>query len=196
MGIYQGNDLKRTSSGSTRTQSSRLAEPLWTDPGFKKKSGIGVRELICTCILPPPPIFFFFFNQAQAGNEPSNLPPRFSQARKKPSPPLRKWVYSSQPYHDSTLSLSLDLSSKPASSSLRSSSLSGPCCGRQPGYYPFSSRFDKLNLWLVLGATHLSRSGSGVSRISFRKKQTWCKFRRRGGFVFFFFFFFFVSTAS
>ena len=36
--IYQGNELTRNSSGNTRSQSSQLAEPLWTDPGVK--SGI------------------------------------------------------------------------------------------------------------------------------------------------------------
>ena len=39
-----GNELTRYSSGNTRSQSSQLAEPLWTDPGLK--SGISVRELI------------------------------------------------------------------------------------------------------------------------------------------------------
>ena len=33
----------RISSGNTRSQSSQLAEPLWTDPSLK--SGISVREL-------------------------------------------------------------------------------------------------------------------------------------------------------
>ena len=33
-------------SGNTRSQSSQLAEPLWTDPGLN--SGISVRELIST----------------------------------------------------------------------------------------------------------------------------------------------------
>ena len=35
-----GNELTRNSSGSTRLQSSQLAEPLWTDPGLKS-------ELVC-----------------------------------------------------------------------------------------------------------------------------------------------------
>ena len=30
-----GNELTRNSSGNTRSQSSQLAEPLWTDPGLK-----------------------------------------------------------------------------------------------------------------------------------------------------------------
>ena len=33
-------------SGNILTQSSQLAEPLWTDPGLK--SGISVRELVFT----------------------------------------------------------------------------------------------------------------------------------------------------
>ena len=41
-----GNELKRNSSGKTRSQSSQLAEPLLTDPGLK--SGISLRELIST----------------------------------------------------------------------------------------------------------------------------------------------------
>ena len=41
-----GNELTRNSSGNTWSQSSQLAEPLWTDPGLK--SGISVRELIFT----------------------------------------------------------------------------------------------------------------------------------------------------
>ena len=43
-GNLSGNELTRDSSGSTRSQSSQLAEPMWTDPGLK--SGISVRELI------------------------------------------------------------------------------------------------------------------------------------------------------
>ena len=39
-----GHELTRNSSGNTRSQSSQLAEPLWTDPGLT--SGISVRELI------------------------------------------------------------------------------------------------------------------------------------------------------
>ena len=45
-GNLSGNELTRNSSGKTRSQSSQLAEPLWTDPGLK--SGISVRELIST----------------------------------------------------------------------------------------------------------------------------------------------------
>ena len=45
-GNLSGNEFTRNSSGYTRSQSSQLAEPLWTDPGLK--SGISVRELIST----------------------------------------------------------------------------------------------------------------------------------------------------
>ena len=41
-----GNELTRNSSGNTRSQSSELAEPLWTDSDLK--SGISLRELIST----------------------------------------------------------------------------------------------------------------------------------------------------
>ena len=46
VGTFQGNGFTRSSSGNAQPQSSRLAEPLWTNPGLK--SGIGVRELIST----------------------------------------------------------------------------------------------------------------------------------------------------
>ena len=39
-----GNELTRNSSGNTRSHSSQLAEPLWTDPALK--SEIRARELI------------------------------------------------------------------------------------------------------------------------------------------------------
>ena len=39
-----GEEFPCNSSGNTQSQSSQLAEPLWTDPGLK--SGISVRELI------------------------------------------------------------------------------------------------------------------------------------------------------
>ena len=41
-----GNELTRNSSGNTWSQSSQLAEPLWTDPGLK--SAISLCELIST----------------------------------------------------------------------------------------------------------------------------------------------------
>ena len=45
-GNLSGNELTRNSSGNTRSQSSQIAEPLWTDPGLK--SGISLRGLIST----------------------------------------------------------------------------------------------------------------------------------------------------
>ena len=44
VGIYQENELTRSSSGNIQPQSSRLTEPLWTDPGIK--GGISVHEPI------------------------------------------------------------------------------------------------------------------------------------------------------
>ena len=46
--IYQGNELACNSSGNTLTQSSKHAEPMWTDPDLQ--SGIGVRELFSALI--------------------------------------------------------------------------------------------------------------------------------------------------
>ena len=46
VGTYQENELTRNSSGNTPSQSSQLAEPLWTDPGLKR--GISVHKLIST----------------------------------------------------------------------------------------------------------------------------------------------------
>ena len=43
-GNLSGNELTQNSSGNTQSQSSQLAEPLWTDPGLK--SGIGLHKLI------------------------------------------------------------------------------------------------------------------------------------------------------
>ena len=43
-GNLSRNELIRYSSGNTRSQSSQLAEPLWTD--HAPKIGISVRELI------------------------------------------------------------------------------------------------------------------------------------------------------
>ena len=45
-GNLLGNELTHNSSGNTRSQSSQLAEPLWTDPGLK--SWVSLRELIST----------------------------------------------------------------------------------------------------------------------------------------------------
>ena len=45
-GNLSGNELTCNFSGNTRPQSSKLAEPLWIDPGLQ--SGINVYELIST----------------------------------------------------------------------------------------------------------------------------------------------------
>ena len=45
-GNLSGNELTLNSSGNTQSQSSQLAEPLWTKPGLE--SGISLRELIST----------------------------------------------------------------------------------------------------------------------------------------------------
>ena len=45
-GNLSGNELTRNSLENSRSQSSQLAEPLWTDPGLK--SGIIVRKQIST----------------------------------------------------------------------------------------------------------------------------------------------------
>ena len=45
-GNLSGNELPRNLSGNTRSQSSQLTEPLWTDSGIK--SGISLHELIST----------------------------------------------------------------------------------------------------------------------------------------------------
>ena len=46
VGLLSGNEFTRDSSGINRSQSSQLAEPLWTDPGLK--SGTSAHELIST----------------------------------------------------------------------------------------------------------------------------------------------------
>ena len=86
-GNLSGNELTRNSSGNTRSQSSQLAEPLWTDPYVK--SGISLRELIPTIKKKQ--------KNSQAGNELSNVFPKSSHARKKPPPsPLYLYFYSSE----------------------------------------------------------------------------------------------------
>ena len=75
MGTCQENELARNSSGNIRPQSSRLAEPQWTDSGVK--NGTSVRELIST----------HTHTKVQAGNEWSNISQEFSRAKKKPPPP-------------------------------------------------------------------------------------------------------------
>ena len=74
-GNLSGNELTRNSSGNTRSQSSQLTQPLWTDSGLK--CGISVRELIST------------FKKGQAGNDLLNILPKSSHARKKPLPPTK-----------------------------------------------------------------------------------------------------------
>ena len=74
-GNLSGNELTRKPSGNTRSQSSQLAEPLWTDLG--QKSRISMRELISTLKKK---------KKAQAGNEWLNILPKSLQARKKPPP--------------------------------------------------------------------------------------------------------------
>ena len=73
-GNLSGNELTRNLSGNTRSQSSQLAEPPWTD--LDLKNGISVRDLVSTKKK----------KKAQAGNELSNILPKSSQARKKPPP--------------------------------------------------------------------------------------------------------------
>ena len=46
VGIFSGNELTRNSPRNTQSQSSQLAETLWTDPGLK--SGVSLWELIST----------------------------------------------------------------------------------------------------------------------------------------------------
>ena len=73
VGTYQ-----ETSSHATRSQSSHLAEPLWTDPGLK--SWIIVRELISTKKNKKQKNKK---TKPQKGNELSNILPKSSHARKK-----------------------------------------------------------------------------------------------------------------
>ena len=80
-GNLSGNELTRNSSGNTRSQSSQLAKPLWADPSIK--SGISVRELISTLKRKKKKKKK---RKRQAGNELSNILPKFSHARKKSLP--------------------------------------------------------------------------------------------------------------
>ena len=73
VGTYQENELTRNSSGNTPSQSSQLAEPLWTDPGLKR--GISVHKLISTLKKK---------KRGQAGNEWSNIFQKLVHLRKKP----------------------------------------------------------------------------------------------------------------
>ena len=78
-GNLSGNEFTCNSSRNTRSQSSQLAEPLWTDPGLKSR--ISLRELISTLKRKEK-------KKAQAGNELSNILPKSSHTRKKPPPPV------------------------------------------------------------------------------------------------------------
>ena len=75
-GNLSGNELTRNSSGNPLSQSSQLAEQLWTYPGLK--SGISLRELISTLQKKK--------KKSAGGYELSNILPKSSQARKKPPP--------------------------------------------------------------------------------------------------------------
>ena len=72
-----GNEFTNKLSRNIRPQSSRLAEPLWTDSGVK--NGTSVRELIST--------HTHTHTKVQTGNEWSNIFQKSSRARKKPPPP-------------------------------------------------------------------------------------------------------------
>ena len=72
-GNLSGNELTCKSSVNNRSQSSQLAEPLWTDPGLE--SGISGRKQISTKK---------HTKKAQAFNELSNILPKSSHARKTP----------------------------------------------------------------------------------------------------------------
>ena len=61
VGTCQGNELTCKSSGNARPQSAQLAEPLWTDHGFKSR--ILVHELISP------------YKKSASGNRIHNLPP-------------------------------------------------------------------------------------------------------------------------
>ena len=76
VGKLFGKEFTRNLSGTIGPQSSQLAELLWTDPGIN--SGISARELISTSKQRK--------TEAQAGNEWSNILPKFSPARGKKTP--------------------------------------------------------------------------------------------------------------
>ena len=73
VGGASGNELTRNSSGNTRSQSSQLAVPLWTDPGFK--NGSSARELMSTLKEKKK-------KKEQSGNELSNVLPKSWHAGK------------------------------------------------------------------------------------------------------------------
>ena len=70
VGTYQENEFTHNSSRNTRPHLPQLAEPLWTDPGLKSKTG--VREL------------FSIKRKNEDGESMAlSLPPKSSQARGK-----------------------------------------------------------------------------------------------------------------
>ena len=77
-GNLSGNELTRNLSGNIQPQSSRLAEPTWTDPSIK--SGSCVYQLISTSKTKKEK------KKVQAENGWSNIFPKSSQVRKKPPP--------------------------------------------------------------------------------------------------------------
>ena len=44
MGMHQGKELTRNSSGNARPQPPLLAETLWADPGLKKVELVGTSK--------------------------------------------------------------------------------------------------------------------------------------------------------
>ena len=72
VGTLSGDKLICTSSGNTPSQSSELAEPLWTNPG--EKSGTSVCRLISTLKKK---------KKVQAANKLSNILKKSSHAKKK-----------------------------------------------------------------------------------------------------------------
>ena len=71
-------ELTCSMTGNIQPQSPQLVEQLWTDSGIK--SGIGMHKLMSTLKKKKKE------KKAQAGNEWSNIIPKSSQVRKKPSP--------------------------------------------------------------------------------------------------------------
>ena len=80
-GNLTGNEFTCNLSGNIQSQSSQLAEPLWTDPGLE--SGISVCKLISTLKK----------KEVQAGNKLSNIFPKSSHMRKRPPPPSYQVQY-------------------------------------------------------------------------------------------------------
>ena len=81
-GTLSGNELTRNSSRNSRSQSSQIAELLWTDPGLKSR--ISVRELISTTKTNKQTNKKKRKKNVQAWNEWSSILPKSSQASKKP----------------------------------------------------------------------------------------------------------------